>query len=41
MTRYFLEHWVFAYHNRGLPEARERLGLRILLRSWRERRIHR
>lgn len=29
MTRYFLENWVFAHHNRGLPEARHRLGLRF------------
>lgn len=29
MTRFFLEHWVFVHHNRGLPEARERLGLRF------------
>ncbi len=28
-TRFFLEHWVFIHHNRGLPEARERLGLRF------------
>ncbi|MFP4464585.1 MAG: DNA repair protein RecO [Alphaproteobacteria bacterium] len=29
LTRYFLEHWVFAHHNRGLPEARHRLDLRF------------
>jgi len=29
LTRFFLEHWVFAHHNRGLPEARHRLGLRF------------
>ncbi|MGH1403346.1 MAG: DNA repair protein RecO [Alphaproteobacteria bacterium] len=29
MTQYFFEHWVFAHHNRGLPEARYRLGLRF------------
>lgn len=29
LTRFFLEHWVFVHHNRGLPEARERLGLRF------------
>lgn len=29
LTRFFLEHWVFAQHNRGLPEARHRLGLRF------------
>ncbi len=29
MTQYFFEHWVFAHHNRGLPEARHRLGLRF------------
>lgn len=29
LTRFFLEHWVFAHHNRGLPEARIRLGLRF------------
>lgn len=29
MTRFFIEHWVFAHHNRGLPEARVRLGLRF------------
>ncbi len=29
MTQFFLEHWVFAHHNRGLPEARHRLGLRF------------
>ncbi len=30
MTRFFLEHWVFVHHNRGLPEARQRLGLRFV-----------
>ncbi len=30
MTGYFLEHWVFVHHNRGLPEARNRLSLRFL-----------
>ncbi len=30
MTRFFFEHWVFAHHNRGLPEARQRLGLRFV-----------
>ena len=29
MTRFFLEHWVFVHHNRGLPDARERLALRF------------
>ncbi|MCK5374635.1 MAG: DNA repair protein RecO [Alphaproteobacteria bacterium] len=29
LTRYFFEHWVFAHHNRGLPEARHRLDLRF------------
>ena len=29
MTCFFLEHWVFAHHHRGLPEARHRLGLRF------------
>ncbi len=29
LTRYFLEHWVFVHHNRGLPEARHRLDLRF------------
>ncbi len=29
LTRYFLEHWVFAQHNKGLPEARRRLDLRF------------
>ncbi len=29
LTEYFLRHWAFAQHNRGLPEARERLGLRF------------
>lgn len=29
LTRFFLEHWVFVHHNRGLPEARVRLGLRF------------
>ncbi len=30
LTGFFLEHWVFAHHNRGLPEARRRLGLRFV-----------
>ncbi len=29
MTKFFLEHWVFVHHNRGLPESRERLALRF------------
>lgn len=29
LTHFFMEHWVFVHHNRGLPEARERLGLRF------------
>lgn len=29
LTRHFLEHWVFAHHNRGLPAARHELGLRF------------
>ncbi len=29
LTEYFLRHWVFAQHTRGLPDARERLGLRF------------
>jgi len=29
LTRYFLEHWVFVHHNKGLPEARARLDLRF------------
>ncbi len=29
LTRFFLEHWVFVHHNRGLPEARHRLDLRF------------
>ncbi len=29
LTQFFLEHWVFAHHSRGLPEARRRLGLRF------------
>ena len=29
LTRYFLEHWVFVHHNKGLPEARVRLDLRF------------
>ena len=29
LTQFFLEHWVFAHHSRGLPEARSRLGLRF------------
>ncbi len=30
MTKFFFEHWVFAHHNRGLPECRARLGLRFV-----------
>lgn len=29
LTEYFLRHWVFVHHSRGLPDARERLGLRF------------
>ncbi len=29
MTRYFLEHWVFAHHSRGCPEGRQRFQLRF------------
>ncbi len=29
MTGYFLEHWVFAHHTKGIPEARTRLQERI------------
>lgn len=29
LTKFFLEHWAFAHHSRGLPEARNRLGLRF------------
>jgi hypothetical protein len=29
LTQFFLEHWVFAHHRSGLPEARARLGLRF------------
>lgn len=29
LTQFFLEHWVFAHHSRGLPEARARLSLRF------------
>ncbi len=29
LTQFFLNHWVFAHHNRGLPEARIRLALRF------------
>lgn len=29
LTGFFLEHWVFAHHTRGLPEARQRLRLRF------------
>ncbi len=29
LTRYFLEHWVFVHHSKGLPEARHRLDLRF------------
>ncbi len=33
LTKFFLEHWVFAHHTRGLPQARERLGLRFAEQS--------
>ncbi len=29
MTGYFLEHWAFAHHSHGIPEARRRLHLRF------------
>lgn len=29
MTGFFLEHWAFAHHSKGLPEARHRLRLRF------------
>lgn len=29
MTGYFLEHWAFAHHSHGIPEARQRLHLRF------------
>lgn len=29
LTGFFLEHWAFAHHNRGIPEVRQRLGLRF------------
>lgn len=29
LTEYFLCHWVFAQHSRGMPEARQRLTMRI------------
>lgn len=29
LTEYFLRHWVFAHHSRGLPTPRERLSLRF------------
>ncbi|MGH1455513.1 MAG: DNA repair protein RecO [Alphaproteobacteria bacterium] len=29
LTQFFLQHWVFAHHSRGLPEARALLGLRF------------
>jgi DNA repair protein RecO (recombination protein O) len=29
LTGFFLEHWVFAHHTKGLPEARQRLRLRF------------
>ncbi len=29
MTKFFLKHWVFMHHNRGLPESRKRLALRF------------
>ncbi len=29
MTGYFLEHWAFAHHSQGIPEARRRLHLRF------------
>ena len=33
VTGYFLEHWAFAHHNHGIPEARRRLHLRFAERS--------
>lgn len=29
LSGYFLEHWAFAHHTRGLPEARRMFGLRF------------
>lgn len=29
LTGYFLQHWVFAHHSHGVPEARQRLHLRF------------
>lgn len=29
LTGYFLEHWAFAHHNQGIPEARRMLHLRF------------
>lgn len=29
MTGYFLEHWAFAHHTQGIPDARERFRLRF------------
>jgi DNA repair protein RecO (recombination protein O) len=29
MTGYFLEHWAFAHHTHGVPEARNRLAARL------------
>lgn len=29
LTGYFLQHWVFAHHSSGIPEARQRLHLRF------------
>jgi DNA repair protein RecO (recombination protein O) len=29
MTGYFLEHWAFAHHTQGIPEARDRFRLRF------------
>lgn len=30
LTGYFLQHWVFAHHSSGIPDARERLHLRFV-----------
>jgi len=30
MIAYFLEHWVFVHHSRGIPEARQRFQNRFL-----------
>ena len=29
LTGYFLEHWVYAHHSKGVPEARMRLALKM------------